>query len=308
MNLPKEPRVLSIQSHVVSGYVGNKSACFPLQLLGLETDTINSVQFSNHTGYSGGFKGRSLEDVELIELVEGLKGNDLDAYTHVITGYVGTSTFLRNLATTIKAFKQKNPELKYVCDPVMGDVEPVGWYVPKCLLPIYKEEIIPLADICIPNEFELALLTDIPVKDEESAIKALRKLNSMGVEIAFLSSFNKGDQLACYASKKSSGEIAKIEFPRLPVAFVGSGDLFTSMVTAWLSKHGGDIFAAMEHTVAVMMAVLNRTLEHVEKNRAAFGLKPDDPPPAKLKELRLIQSKSDIENPKVVYRAVKVIC
>ena len=44
-------RILSIQSHVVSGYVGNKSATFPLQLLGFETDCINSVQFSNHTGY-----------------------------------------------------------------------------------------------------------------------------------------------------------------------------------------------------------------------------------------------------------------
>jgi pyridoxine kinase len=37
-------RVLSVQSHVVSGYVGNKSATFPLQLLGFEVDAINSVQ------------------------------------------------------------------------------------------------------------------------------------------------------------------------------------------------------------------------------------------------------------------------
>ena len=51
-------RVLSIQSHVVSGYVGNKSAAFPLQLLGFEVDTINSVQFSNHTGYTAGVRGQ----------------------------------------------------------------------------------------------------------------------------------------------------------------------------------------------------------------------------------------------------------
>ena len=55
--------------------------------------------------------------------------------------------------------------MTYVCDPVMGDVAPVGWYVPESLLPIYKEEIIPLADICIPNEFELALLTDTKVEE-----------------------------------------------------------------------------------------------------------------------------------------------
>jgi len=304
-----EARVLSIQSHVVSGYVGNKSACFPLQVLGFETDTINSVQFSNHTGYAGGFKGRRLEDVELGELVEGLKDNDLlDQYSHVITGYVGTPTFLRDLGQTIKAFKAKNPEVKYVCDPVMGDVEPVGWYVPHSLLPIYREEIVPLADVCIPNEFELALLTEIEVKDEASAVAALRKLNQMGVETAVVSScrFNGSSVLACYASKKSTGQVAKIEFPRLPVAFVGSGDLFTAMFTAWLTKHDGDIFAALEYTVGVMRAVLGRTMDYVDRKRQGCGLQPGDSPPAHLKELRLIQSKADIENPTVISKAVKI--
>ena len=103
--------------------------------------------------------------------------------------------------------------MTYVCDPVMGDVAPVGWYVPESLLPIYKEEIIPLADICIPNEFELALLTDTKVEyyllsnglilyfcacafqviDERSAVDALRKLNAMGVETAVVSSCSFGN-------------------------------------------------------------------------------------------------------------------
>ena len=66
-----ERRILSIQSHVVSGYVGNKSATFPLQLLGFEVDAINSVQFSNHTGYAKGIKGQVLNDSQLQELIEG---------------------------------------------------------------------------------------------------------------------------------------------------------------------------------------------------------------------------------------------
>ena len=70
-------RILSIQSHVVSGYVGNKSATFPLQLLGYEVDAINSVQFSNHTGYANGIRGQRLQDVELWDLVEGLLANDI---------------------------------------------------------------------------------------------------------------------------------------------------------------------------------------------------------------------------------------
>ena len=92
------------------------------------------------------------------------------------------------------------------------------------------------------------------VTDEASAVEALQKLNAMGVETAVVSScsFGSGDTLACYASKGSTGQVAKIEFPRLPVAFVGSGDLFTSMVTAWLHRHEGNIFKALEMTVAVM--------------------------------------------------------
>jgi len=316
LRMDDDRRILSIQSHVVSGYVGNKSAVFPLQLLGYETDAVNSVQFSNHTGYTGGFRGSRMDDTGLAEILEGLSANRLDGrYTHVITGYVGTPTFLRALAKTVRDLKQKaaeaagldgdkiNKKVVYVCDPVMGDIDPVGWYVPKSLLPIYKEEIVPLADICIPNEFELALLTDIKVTDESSAVRALRKLNEMGVETAVLSSCCFGQEsLSCYASQASSGQVAAISFPRLPVAFVGSGDLFTAMVTAWLDRHKGDIFKALESTVAVMQAVLGRTLDHVGRHCDVAASAPE----ARLKELRLIQSKADIENPKVTIRAKKI--
>ena len=73
----REGRVLSIQSHTVHGYVGNKSAVFPLQLLGLDVDPINSVQFSNHTGYAKGVRGQVLQGSELTELREGLAGSGI---------------------------------------------------------------------------------------------------------------------------------------------------------------------------------------------------------------------------------------
>ena len=101
-----DQRVLSIQSHVVSGYVGNKSATFPLQLLGFEVkylycqkyltqsffqvDTINSVQFSNHTGYSAGVRGQILDDSQLQELIDGLDANNINKYSHIINGYIGS--------------------------------------------------------------------------------------------------------------------------------------------------------------------------------------------------------------------------
>ena len=91
-------RVLSIQSHTVHGYVGNKSAVFPLQLLGFDVDPINSVQFSNHTGYDGGFKGQVLDGAELWDLVKGLDANQLlPGYSHLLTGYIGSPSFLRTV-------------------------------------------------------------------------------------------------------------------------------------------------------------------------------------------------------------------
>lgn len=80
-------RILSIQSHTVHGHVGNKSAVFPLQLLGFNVDPINSVQFSNHTGYANGFKGDILSGEQLDALMEGLEANGmLSSYTALLTG------------------------------------------------------------------------------------------------------------------------------------------------------------------------------------------------------------------------------
>ncbi|KAE9550823.1 hypothetical protein FO519_005951, partial [Halicephalobus sp. NKZ332] len=89
-------RVLSIQSHVVSGYAGNKCSIFPLQLHGFEVDFINSVQFSNHTAYSH-IRGQRLTEKELEELYEGLKLNSINRYSHVLTGYCGNPTFLAKI-------------------------------------------------------------------------------------------------------------------------------------------------------------------------------------------------------------------
>ena len=108
-----ESRVLSIQSHVVSGYCGNKSAVFPLQTLGLEVDFINSVQFSNHTGY-GSWRGQVLDETDLLDLFAGLRANGLDlSYTHILTGYARSSGFLRALHTLIAEIKSNRPDVVY---------------------------------------------------------------------------------------------------------------------------------------------------------------------------------------------------
>ena len=109
-------------------------------------------QFSNHTGYANGVRGQVLNNEQLAELIEGLKINNLDEkYTHIINGYIGSEGFLKQLKDTVDHLKSKNPKLIFVCDPVMGDTEP-GWYVPQSLMPIYRDEILPLADVCVPNQ------------------------------------------------------------------------------------------------------------------------------------------------------------
>lgn len=77
-------------------------------------DNINSVQFSNHTGYTNGFKGQVLNETELAELFSGLKANDLlNQYTHLLTGYVGNINFLAEIANILKTLRSVNPNLIY---------------------------------------------------------------------------------------------------------------------------------------------------------------------------------------------------
>ncbi|KAL2103147.1 hypothetical protein ACEWY4_000015 [Coilia grayii] len=163
-----ECRVLSVQSHVVRGYVGNKSASFPLQVLGFEVDSINSVQFSNHTGYEH-WRGQVLNADELQSLYEGLQLNQLTHYDYILTGYCRDESFLQRVVDIIQELRNNNPNLVYVCDPVMGDHG--SMYVPEVLLPVYREKVLPIADILTPNQFEAELLTGKKITSEEEALE-----------------------------------------------------------------------------------------------------------------------------------------
>ncbi|KRT78517.1 hypothetical protein AMK59_6771 [Oryctes borbonicus] len=292
------PRVCSIQSHVVYGYVGNKSATFPLQLLGFEVDAINSVQLSNHTGYPV-VKGQVLTDKDFDDLVEGLLGNDLDIYTHLLTGYVGNLTFLDRIASFVKHVKEKNPNLIFVCDPVMGDNGHL--YVPAELLPTYSKVLAPLADILTPNQYEIELLTGCTIKTIEDAWAACDLLHDRGCKTVVLSSTDLGDSghlLALASSRAGDGVKLTIDIPKLGASFTGSGDLFTSLLLAWSYKSNNNIKSAMEKTIATMQKVLQRTEQYAK----AKGVCP------KNLELQLIQSKRDIEEPYVAIRAKTGVC
>uniref|UniRef100_A0A8C9BY79 Pyridoxal kinase n=1 Tax=Phocoena sinus TaxID=42100 RepID=A0A8C9BY79_PHOSS len=281
--MEEECRVLSIQSHVVRGYVGNRAATFPLQVLGFEVDAVNSVQFSNHTGYSH-WKGQVLNSDELHELYDGLKLNDVNKYDYVLT----------------------------VCDPVMGD----KWngegsmYVPEDLLPVYREKVVPVADIITPNQFEAELLSGRKIHSEEEALAVMDVLHSMGPDTVVITSSDllsaRGSSyliaLGSQRTRTPDGSVVtqriRMEMRKVDAVFVGTGDLFAAMLLAWTHRHPNNLKVACEKTVSAMHHVLQRTIK-CARARAGEGLKPS---PAQL-ELRMVQSKKDIENPEIVVQA-----
>ncbi|XP_029045685.1 pyridoxal kinase [Osmia bicornis bicornis] len=285
----RTPRILSLQSHVVSGYVGNKSATFPLQLLGFEVDAINSVQLSNHTGYKV-FKGQVLNDKDLEDVIDGLVQNNLDNYTYLLTGYVGSASFLKKVAEVVHTLKRKNPELIYVCDPVMGDNGKM--YVPEALKKIYIEEIVPLADIVIPNQFELELLSNTKINTMSDLQNAVKKLHEIGPKTVAVSSTELGDKLTAIFSTIKDKKLIKIDIPKIPISFTGSGDLFAALFLAHTYLQD-DMKTAIEKTVNSLYNVLLETYNYSQ------ACQDKESQPARRIELRLIQSKHFIENPKI---------
>lgn len=289
MCFKKTPRILSIQSHVVSGYVGNKSAVFPLQLLGFEVDAINSVQLSNHSGYKV-FKGQVLNDKDLEELINGLVQNNLDNYTHLLTGYVGSASFLKKIAEVIRILKHKNPNLIYVCDPVMGDNGKM--YVPEALKEIYREEIVPLADIVVPNQFELELLSNIEINTMSELQDAITVLHKIGPQTVAVSSTEINDKLTAIISTNKENKLIKINIPKIPASFTGSGDLFAALFLAHTYLQN-DMKTALEKTVNSLYSVLLKTYEYSE------ACQDKESQLARKIELKLIQSKNYIEAPEI---------
>ncbi|XP_003798128.1 pyridoxal kinase [Otolemur garnettii] len=309
--MEEECRVLSIQSHVVRGYVGNRAATFPLQVLGFEIDTVNSVQFSNHTGYAH-WKGQVLNADELHELYEGLRLNNVNKYDYVLTGYTRDKSFLAMVVDIVQELKQQNPRLVYVCDPVMGD----KWngegsmYVPEDLFPVYREKVVPVADIITPNQFEAELLSGRKIHSLEEALAVMDVLHSMGpntvvITSSDLPSSRGSDYLMALGSQRRRRpdgsmvtERIQMDIRKVDAVFVGTGDLFAAMLLAWTHKHPNNLKMACEKTLSAMHHVLQRTIR-CAKAQAGEGLKPSS---AQL-ELRMVQSKKDIEDPELVIQA-----
>ncbi|CAK9195440.1 unnamed protein product [Sphagnum jensenii] len=298
IELPSGGRVLSIQSHTVHGYVGNKAAVFPLQLLGFDVDPINSVQFSNHTGYAT-VKGQVLDGEQLWTLIEGLEANDLHHYTHLVTGYIGSVSFLEMVLRVVEKLRYANPDLIYVCDPVMGDDG--EFYVTPDLVPVYCDKVVAAASMLTPNKFEAEHLTHRCIETEADALEACCDLHDTGPSKVVITSLDIDDKIMIIGSHVQSKGMAprqfKITVPKLDSCFTGTGDLMTALLLGWSYKYPDNLEKAAELAVSSVQAVLIQTLKIDEK----AGLSQDGG--VKALELCLIQSHDEIRYPKVTFFA-----
>lgn len=292
-------RILSIQSHVVSGYVGNKCITFPLQILGFDVDTLDTVQFSNHTGYPV-WKGQIADTEDLDAILANL---DTSVYTHVMTGYVPSLSVLERIRDLVIEMKRANPELVYICDPVMGDCSFL--YVPADLVNVYKNDLVPIADIVTPNQFESELLTGVSIKDENLALDAMEAMHVMGATSVVITSTtvdgNTGS-LVVFASKRTGDRMTslRVEVPRIDAQFSGTGDLFAAVLVGWMTKSNNNLRVSVEKTVSTIQAVLKKTFRHAQN----MHVEPELKYRSHELELRLVQSKDEIEEPPQNFKSV----
>src|ERR1043165_7111026 len=181
--------ILSIQSHVAYGHVGHGAAPFPLQRIGVEVWPIHTVQFSNHTGY-GAWTGRVLDAALITEVVQGIAARGVLAQCDgVLSGYMGSAETGNAILDAVVQVKAANPNARYCCDPVIGDVGR-GVFVRPGIPEFMREYAVPAADIVTPNQFELDHLTGLPSATRRDALAAIDALHALGPTVILVTSLH----------------------------------------------------------------------------------------------------------------------
>jgi pyridoxine kinase len=222
--------ILSIQSWVAYGHVGNAAAVFPMQRLGHEVWAVNTVQFSNHPGY-GGFRGQVFSADSVREVVAGIADRGLlPSCDAVLSGYLGDAAIGEVIIDAVRQVKAVNPRALYCCDPVIGDVGP-GIYVRESIADFMRAKAVPAADIVTPNHFELELLAGQQARSTEQIHKALDRVHAMGPRIVVVTSVDAEDTPPGSVDLLvSSGDgVHRVRTPRLPITINGAGDAIAAL-------------------------------------------------------------------------------
>ena len=255
--------ILSIQSWVAYGHVGNASAVFPLQRLGAEVWAINTVQFSNHTGY-GDWTGEVFTGEAVRSLIDGIERRGaLTRCDAVLSGYVGDTGIGAAILDAVTRVRAANPAALYCCDPVIGDAAE-GVYVRPGIAEFFRTAALPAADILTPNQFELELLTSRPcttLAQAKAAAAALQALmHSPGPRIVLATSLHTDatptnciDLLAA-----EHGQFHLLRTERLPISVNGAGDAIAALFL-FHRLRTGSAAAALEAAASSIHSLLRRT-------------------------------------------------
>lgn len=247
--------VLSIQSGVVYGHVGNATAQFCLQRLGHEVWRIDTVRFSNHPGH-GGLVGRVTDAAEISALVGGLAARGwLGGCDAMLTGYLGAADQGAAILDAVTQVRAANAGMRWLLDPVIGDHGRV--FVKPGIPEFMRDAAVPLADILTPNAFELAWLSGMPVTSVTSAVAAARALRPDGKAIVVATGIPDSDGGIATVAIQGDGALA-VTTPRIDIAVSGTGDSFAALLLGRLLV-GDTIGAALAHATSAISALLQAT-------------------------------------------------
>jgi pyridoxine kinase len=280
--------ILSIQSSVAYGHVGNSAAVFPLQRIGVEVWPVMTVHFSNHTGY-GTWRGTVLPAETVSGVIQGIEERGvLGECDGVLSGYMGDASLGEVILDAFARVKKANPNAVYCCDPVMGDVGP-GIYVRPGIPEFMRDRALPVATIITPNQFELEYLSNQVVTDIASVLAAVDAVMARGPRVVLVTSLRRADARldSIEMLAANSTEAFTIETPLLPVRVSGTGDMTAALFFAhWLKT--GSISTALQVTTAAVFAVLEAT--------AAAGAR----------EIQLVAAQEAIATPPLRFRVKRI--
>lgn len=281
-------KILSIQSSVAYGHVGNSAAVFPLQRIGVEVLPVYTVHFSNHTGY-GAWRGPLLAADDVRDVITGIEERgvfgDIDV---VLSGYQGGEEIGDVILDGVSRVKAANPNAVYACDPVMGNAKS-GCFVNPQIPILLRERVVPQADIITPNQFELGFLTGTSPDTLESTLESADAARAMGPRTVLVTSVERPDRAPGTIEMLVVNDEGAwiVETPLLPLKANGSGDVTAALFTAHYVE-SGSAADALARTTSSVYDLLENTLNSGER------------------ELQLVESQESYAHPKLQF-AVKQV-
>lgn len=281
-------KILSIQSAVAYGHVGNSAAVFPLQRIGVEVLPVYTVTFSNHTGY-GAWRGPLIDPADVGEVITGIEERGVfGSIDAVLSGYQGSEGIGDVIIDAVSQVKAANPDALYACDPVMGNAKS-GCFVAPAIPILLRERVVPVADIITPNQFELGFLTETEPDTLESTLASVDLARAMGPHTVLVTSVERPDREEGTIEMLAVDDAGAwlVQTPHLPMKANGSGDVTAALFTAHYVATGS-AQTALERTASSVYDLLQATLDSGER------------------ELQLVEAQEFYANPRMQFTARQV--